>query len=104
MEKSELKGKIKYHFSEKLWKDGQGGGWCFVTVPENMSKEIRENFQWQEEGWGRMKTVALVNGIQWNTSIWFDKKKNRYLLPMRADIRKSAHLKLDDTINVDLFI
>ncbi|MEM6813043.1 MAG: DUF1905 domain-containing protein [Bacteroidota bacterium] len=103
MEKSELKGKVKYHFSGKLWKDNLGG-WCFVTLPLAMSKEIRKNFQWQEEGWGRMKAVALVNEIRWNTSIWFDKKKNRYLLPMKADIRKSAHLKPDDTVNVDLFI
>ena len=45
---------------------------CFFT--HDISKEIRENLKWQEEGWGRMKATASVKQIEWDTAIWFDKK------------------------------
>ncbi len=69
-----------------------------------MSKEIRENLQWQEEGWGRMKASAIIKEVQWDTAIWFDTKTNTYLLPVKAEIRKKAKLKLDDVIAVSILI
>jgi len=72
--------------------------------PKNLSKEIRENHQWQEEGWGRMKAISIVKGFEWNTAIWFDKKLNTYLFPLKAEIRKKASLKIDDRIIVSISI
>ncbi|WP_298417364.1 DUF1905 domain-containing protein [uncultured Kordia sp.] len=99
-----MQAKIKYEFSSKLWKDSSSGGWVFITLPKNMSKEIRENLQWQEEGWGRMKASAIIKEVQWDTAIWFDTKTNTYLLPVKAEIRKKAKLKLDDVIAVSILI
>jgi len=99
-----LQAKIKYDFSGKIWKHNANGGWFFVSLPTDISEEIREHLKWQEEGWGRMKASANVNGLEWNTAIWFDKKLNTYLLPIKADIRKKASLKLDDRINVSISI
>jgi len=96
--------KIKYNFSGKLWKSDGQGGWFFVTFPKDMSDEIRENLQWQEEGWGRMKAIAKLQDTEWDTSIWFDKKQKRYVLPIKADIRKKASLSIDDVISVDIFL
>lgn len=85
--------KIKYKFSCTLWKYSGSGGWYFVSLPKVASKEIRDHLQWQEEGWGRMKASAIINNQEWNTSIWFDKKKNTYILPIKASIRKNLLLK-----------
>jgi len=100
-----LQAKIKYNFSGKIWKHHSNGGWFFVSLPKDISKEIKENLQWQEEGWGRMKASATVKGFEWNTAIWFDRKQDTYLLPLKADIRKKAHLELDnDTIAISISI
>ncbi len=99
-----MEGKIKYQFSALLWKHNSEGGWHFVTLPKAFSKEIRETLQWQEEGWGRMKTSVIVKNINWNTSIWFDTKINRYILPIKAESRKKANIKKDDTIQVTLLV
>ncbi len=99
-----MQAKIKYNFSGKIWKHNANGGWIFVSLPIGVTKEIRENLRWQEEGWGRMKATAVVNGMKWDTPIWFDKKHGTYLLPLKADIRKKADLKLGDTITLAVLI
>ena len=95
--------KIKFSFSNKLWKDNLAS-WYFVTVPKEMSTEIRSNLQWQEEGWGRMKVVVTLNDLEWKTSIWFDTKSDCYILPVKAEIRKKLSLKEDDLLNVDILV
>ena len=99
-----MQAKIKYNFSGKIWKHNAAGGWFFVSLPKDISKEIRETLQWQEEGWGRMKASAVVNGLNWDTAIWFDKKRDTYLLPLKADIREKANLELDNTITVNIYL
>lgn len=99
-----MQAKIKYEFLGKLWKDQSSAGWFFISIPKNISKEIRENLQWQEEGWGRMKASAFIKEIKWDTAIWFDTKMNTYLLPVKSEIRKKACLKSDDEIIVNISI
>lgn len=99
-----MQGKIHYDFAGKLWQYGSSGGWYFVSLPEIIAVEIRGNFQWQEEGWGRMKVIARINNIEWNTAIWFDKKKNTYILPVKAEIRYRGKLQKDDILSVRIAI
>jgi len=99
-----MQAKIKYDFSAKLWKDSSAGGWFFVSLPKDISKEIRENLQWQEEGWGRMKVSAIIDKIEWDTSIWYDTKINTHLLPIKADIRNQTNIKLNEEITVSILV
>lgn len=58
-----MDGKIKYEFSAKSWQHSAPNGWHFVSLPTEISAEIRKNLKWQEEGWGRLKATAeIVNG------------------------------------------
>lgn len=99
-----MTGKIKYQFSTKMWKHQPTGGWHFVSLPKTTSKEIREHFGWQEEGWGRMKVIAEYHRLTWETSIWFDTKMNQYLLPIKADIRKKTNLQIDVNIEMTIWV
>lgn len=97
-------GKIKYEYSTKMWKHNSPGGWYFVSIPQSISKEIRENLSWQEEGWGRMKAVAKIEDLTWETAIWFDTKMTTYILPIKAQIRTAKKLKVDQEIKMSLWI
>ena len=99
-----MKNKVTYAFKNKMWQDSASGGWYFVAIPKNLSKEIRTNFKNQEEGWGRMKIIAIVEKIEWKTSIWFDTKSDHYLLPIKAEIRKKGRLRIDHPLEVTLLI
>ncbi len=95
---------IHYHYPAKIWKHNAPNSWYFVSLPKAISKEIRANLQWQEEGWGRMKITASIKNVQWQTAIWFDTKLDTYLLPLKAEIRKKLRLKLEQEIEVDLYV
>jgi len=99
-----MKGKIKYEFSAKMWKHDSPGGWCFVSLPKTLSKEIRENLKWQKEGWGRMKAFAKIGDLIWETAIWFDTKMDTYILPIKVEIRKKRNLEINQNIELNLWI
>ncbi|NDV47752.1 DUF1905 domain-containing protein [Paludibacter sp. 221] len=98
---------VKYEFSAKVWhytSTGGTGGWWIVCLPKEMSKEIRENLKFLEEGWGRLKITAKTGNSQWKTAIWFDTKLETYLLPLKTEIRKKENIEIDKYIEVIIWI
>lgn len=95
---------IKYDFSAKIWQYDGPNGWYFVSLPQDVSKEIRENLKWQEEGWGRLKASAKIGDLEWKTAIWFDTKQSTYLLPLKAAIRMKFKLENGQMIEVSVFV
>lgn len=67
-----MKNKIRYEFSATTWKHSSAVGWYFISFPQELRKEIRENLKWQEEGWGRLKAIVKIGITNWETAIWFD--------------------------------
>jgi hypothetical protein len=92
---------MKLTFKEKIWRHSSAG-WFIVSVPAADTKRIRANFADQEEGWGRLKTEAQIGGLKWSTALWFDTKSKRYLLPIKAEIRKALKLSTGSRISVAL--
>ena len=99
-----MEGKINYTFSTKMWKHNAPGGWHFVSLPKPIAKEIREHLKWQEEGWGRMKAKAQIGAVQWQTAIWYDTKKETYLLPIKASIRSKLGIRVDENFEMGIWI
>ena len=99
-----MEGRIKYHFQAKIWQYKANGGWHFVSIPKHLSKEIRDHFKWQEEGWGRMKVKVELDMMRWDTSIWFDTKAQTYLLPVKADVRQKLGLSANDIVDMKILI
>ena len=100
-----MKGKIEYQFTAAIWKySSPKGGWYFVSLPIEMSSEIRENLKWQEEGWGRLKATAKISHTEWETAIWFDTKTKTYLLPLKADVRRKEKLEIGNKPNIIVWI
>ena len=97
---------IKFEFSAKArpYSSSDMCGWTFIFLPKEMAMEIRENFKWLEEGWGRMKTTAKIGKSEWKTSIWFDTKNETYLLPLKAEIRKKESIGYDKDVKVIIWI
>lgn len=98
-----LKG-IKYEFTSEIWQYAGQAGWYFISLPNDLAKEIRENLKWQEEGWGRLKATAKIGESVWQTAIWFDTKRNTYLLPLKAEIRSKEQLKTGDQKKVVVWV
>lgn len=95
---------IRYDFSATPWQYSGKGTWIFVTLPEDLSKEIRDNLKWQEEGWGRLKAKTKIGQTEWDTAIWFDTKNKCYLLPLKSDVRKKENIGLVKPIEITLYL
>jgi len=95
---------IQYTFTSTIWQHSSPGGWHFIALPNDMASEIRSLLKAQEEGWGRLKAVAKIGNSEWKTAIWFDTKKDTYLLPVKADIRKQEGLVDGSIADVVLWI
>lgn len=95
---------VKYEFATDPWQYGSPGGWYFVSLPQELSAEIRDIFKSEEEGWGRLKATAKIGNSEWKTAIWFDRKMNSYLLPLKAEIRKKENLVAGKAIKIVVWI
>jgi hypothetical protein len=96
--------KITYLFESTIWKHSSSSAWYFVTLPNDLSLEIRELFGKEEEGWGRLKVRAQTGRSEWQTSIWWDSKKGAYLLPLKAAIRKKEHLEENELTAIKIWV
>lgn len=98
---------MKFEFSAKVYQYASSvetGGLTFVSLPKDISMEIRNNFKWLEQGWGRMKITAKIDDTEWQTAIWFDTKQDTYLLPLKAAIRKQENIVLGDEVKVIIWV
>ncbi len=96
--------KIKYEFLPRLGNTHRLVVGILFHFQKTSSTEIRSNLKWQEEGWGRLKATAKIGNHQWETAIWFDTKKETYLLPLKAKTRKKEKIEAENQIEVTLWI
>lgn len=95
---------IAYNFTAELWLSHGKGGWWFVSLPAEMSEEIRSAMQHLEGGWGRLHVSAQVGDTAWRTAIWYDTKRVTYLLPIKAHVRKQQGLESGQYVHVMFWI
>jgi len=95
---------IKYEFTAKCWQHAGPGSWHFVSLPNELAKEIRNVLKSEEEGWGRLTATAKIGDSEWKTALWFDTKVNTYLLPLKAEIRKKENLEIGKDIETIVWI
>lgn len=87
-----------------LWSRDAAGAWHFAVIPETISGEIKFLFRHLKKGWGSLQVKVAIGETQWETSIFPDKKRNAYLLPLKASVRKAEDIKEGDTIELTLKI
>lgn len=95
---------VNYTFKGAVRQYQGSGAWVFVAMPENMAAEIRSLFKREEEGWGRLKVTASIGDTVWKTAIWFDKKANTYLLPVKAEVRKAENIRNEASLDIAIWI
>lgn len=91
---------MTYAFESELWRYPDQAGWHFITLPESLAEEIREDTASFRRGFGSVKVVASISGHQWSTSLFPDSKSGSYLLPVKKSARSAAGIQEGDVVEV----
>ena len=74
--------------------------WFFVTVPEEESRDLKAISGFVTYGWGVIPVQARIGKTVWRTSLF--PKDDRYLVPIKASVRKAENLEKGDKVTVRL--
>lgn len=84
----------------RLW-TGENGSWHFITVPEELSAEIRAHCLASMRGFKSARVEARIGDVSWRTSI-FPIKSGGYFLPVKKEVRCRADIAAGDEVTVTL--
>jgi len=86
---------LDFQFSAPIWK-WDGGNWFFVTLPAEMSEDIKTFASDARVGFGSVKVDVQIGETHWKTSLFPSKDANEgrggYFLPVKASVRKAEGL------------
>ncbi len=93
---------MELEFSGALWFWRGPAPWHFVTVPDEESAELEATSAFVSYGWGMIPVAARIGGTEWTTSLF--PQSGRYLVPVKAWVRKAEELDVGDTVTVRLSV
>ncbi len=75
-----------------------------MTIDPQTAVEIRYEALGRIGGFGSVKVTATIGKTHWSTSLFPHKETGGFLLPLKADVRRSEKLAEGDTVTARLEI
>lgn len=89
-------------FSGEMWFWKGPAPWYFITVPDDDCSDLEAASAVVSYGWGMIPVTARIGRTAWKTSLW--PKDGRYIVPVKADVRRVEGLEVGDTVAVRLAV
>ena len=91
---------MNFEFDGKIlfWKGP--APWFFVTVPAKQSRDLQAISSLVTYGWGVIPVHVRIGKTEWTTSLF--PKDGRYLVPIKASVRKAENLEKGDKVTIRL--
>ena len=89
-------------FTAELYEWESQGGWWFVDLPGELSDELEAEFGHRAAGFGSLRVEVTVGATTWRTSVFPDKKKQTYVLPVKKAVRTAEGLGAGSPVAVAL--
>lgn len=93
---------MDYSFQGKVYRWRSNEGFFFVSLPLDISEEIREISKGLTNGFGSLKVEATIGQFTWRTSIFPVSKSGAFDLPLKAEVRKANDLQAGSSAVVRL--
>lgn len=85
----------------KMWSNDEGR-MHFMSVPEELSSEIRAHALMVRRGFGSVRVEVTLDGVTWRTSVFPSKSSGGYFLPVKMDVVRKADIAAGDEVTVRL--
>ena len=92
----------EFEFDAAIWIADGPGGWRFISLPEGHSDEIADLVGTQSRGFGAVRVAVAIGASTWNTSIFPDRKRGTYVLPVKKGVRAKEGIDAPDVVAVRL--
>jgi hypothetical protein len=92
--------KLNETFKAPVWAQASTGAWHFVTLPADLSHRIRVLTAGLRKPFGSFRVTARTGKSSWSTSLFADTRRDAFLLPVKADVRKRERIAIGDVIEV----
>lgn len=93
---------MKIEVRGPLWHWRGPAPWYFVTVPPAECRAIKALSASVTYGWGMIPATVRIGKTVWKTALW--PKDDRYIVPIKASVRKAEKLAEGDEVTVYLDI
>ncbi|MCU1375272.1 MAG: hypothetical protein JWO68_2558 [Actinomycetia bacterium] len=94
----------RFSFAAEVWEHDGSGAWHFLSLPEPEADEIEELFGHRARGFGSLRVEVTIGSSRWATSIFPDKKRGTYVLPLKKAVRAAEGLVAGSTARVELVV
>ncbi|PYE55406.1 DUF1905 domain-containing protein [Deinococcus yavapaiensis] len=91
---------MHFEFSGSIWHWAGPAPHFFVIVPEETCRDLRAASKLVTYGWGMIPARVRIGGTEFSTSLF--PKEGRYLVPIKASVRKAEGLSEGDDVTVRL--
>ncbi len=91
-----------FEFKGKIWHWRGPAPHYFVTVPAKQSRDLKAILSLVTYGWGMIPVTVKIGETEWTTSMF--PKDGRYIVPIKAVVRKAEELQEGDTVHMRLVV
>jgi len=84
-----------------MWSNDEGR-MHFMSVPEEISGEIRAHSMLVRRGFGSVKVEVTVDGFTWRTSVFPSKDTGGYFLPVKMDVLRKTGIAAGEDVTAEL--
>src|SRR5262245_6588239 len=98
-------GRLSFSFTAEVWEhDGMSGAWFFLSVPEDDADQIEASVVPRDTGFGSVRVEATIGATTWRTSIFPDRGRQTYVLPLKKAVRTRERLDAGTQARVELVL
>ena len=91
----------EFEVDAPLWQV-ENGSWVFASLPFDVADEIDELTRGRQGGFGSVRVEATLGPTTWRTSLFPDKGRETFVLPVKKAVRTAADVAPGDVARVRL--
>lgn len=91
-----------FAFAAAVFEHEGQGSWHFLALPEPVADEIEASFGHRAAGFGSLRVEVAIGSTRWRTSVFPDRKRGTYVLPVKRAVRTAEGIVAGATVDVEL--
>ena len=96
---------LEFSFTGEVWLwQAETAAWHFVTLPEDMSEDIKAFTKHLARGFKSVKLEVRIGETRWKTSIFPSKEQGAYILPLKKSVRVAEDIGVGSSVSIELRI